>query len=159
MEGVEPSDASIEHEQLRAGQFIDRTELAHVVRVNVLGPTAVDSLFGSTADNPIGAQVNVDGTALRVVGVLEPKGSSAHPAAEHDRAHPRVHRAGPLHRRLERLLRSGGVGHLFDHRRVESASTLVSASSSSSRTFTDLLGAVAANSLFVGGSGSRTSCP
>ena len=178
-EGVDPSYASIEHEQLRAGQFIDQAELADAAKVIVLGTTAVDSLFGSAADNPIGAQVNVGGTTFSVIGVLESKGSSGIQRLNTTALIPATtmqdHFTGTSSGYSEvvasatspttvdaaksEVLSTLAADHGLTTATastdfsVESASTLVSASSSSSHTFTVLLGAVAAISLLVGGIG------
>jgi putative ABC transport system permease protein len=177
--GVYPSAAGIENEQVRAGRFISQADMEAHAKVVVLGTTAVKSLFGSTSDNPIGAQVDFSGTTLTVIGILKPKGSSGIQNLDTSAVIPittmQDHFTGVTGGYSEILasatspstvgaarseilstlasdhgLTTTEVSNDFN---VLSASTLVSASTSSSHTFTVLLGAVAAISLLVGGIG------
>lgn len=178
-EGIYPSYATIEKEQVRAGRFISNADLAGHAEVVVLGPTAVKSLFGSASDNPIDAQVNFDGTTLTVIGVLKSKGSSGIQRLDTTALIPATtmqdHFTGASSGYSEIVASSTSPGTVdaakaeilatlsSDHGlttsaaatdfTVLSASTLISASTSSSHTFTVLLGAVAAISLLVGGIG------
>ena len=178
-EGVYPSYASIENEQLRSGRFISEADLEEHAKVVVLGTTAVKSLFGSSSDNPIGAQVNFSGTTLTVIGVLKTKGSSSIERLDTTALIPATtmqdHYTGTTGGYSE-IVASSTAPTTVDAAKseilstlasdhgltttevsndfsVESASTLISASTSSSHTFTVLLGAVAAISLLVGGIG------
>ncbi len=178
-EGVYPSYASIENEQLRAGQFISQADLDEHAKVVVLGTTAVKSLFGSSSDNPIGAQVNFGGTTMTVIGILKSKGSSSIERLDTTALIPATtmqdHYTGTsdgyseivasatspttVNAAKSEILSTLASDHELtttdasNDFSVESASTLISASTSSSHTFTVLLGAVAAISLLVGGIG------
>jgi putative ABC transport system permease protein len=177
--GVYPSAAPIENDHVRAGRFISQADLEDHANVVVLGTTAVKSLFGRSSENPIGAQVNFSGTTFTVIGVLKSKGSNGIQKLDTVAVIPATtmqdHYTGTANGYSEIVAsatspttvsaaRSEIISTLAsDHGlttteasndfSVESASTLISASTSSSHTFTVLLGAVAAISLLVGGIG------
>jgi putative ABC transport system permease protein len=177
--GVYPSYQAIENEQVRAGRFISEADLEEHAKVVVLGPTAVKSLFGSASDDPIGAQVNFSGTTLTVIGVLKSKGSNGFQRLDtvaltptttmqdhftgassgYSEIEASATSASTVSAARSEILSTLASDHgittteASNDFSVLSASTLVSASSSSSHTFTVLLGAVAAISLLVGGIG------
>jgi putative ABC transport system permease protein len=144
-------------------------------RVAVLGVTAASKLFGNA--DPIGKQITVGGTGFTIVGVLAEKGGTSF-ADPNDIAiapvtavQEAVTGYGPLNQLLVQAVAADRVGaaqsqaqavlneklHITDAAsqpfRILSQSQLLAARSDTAKTFTVLLGAVAALSLLVGGIG------
>ncbi|MBM3460399.1 MAG: FtsX-like permease family protein, partial [Armatimonadetes bacterium] len=62
----------IRNYQLDTGRLFFDTEVARKSRVCVMGPVAVENLFGRS--NPLGRTVQVRGQPFRVIGTLKPRG-------------------------------------------------------------------------------------
>jgi len=73
--GTGPDMRKVRTWQVDKGRFITEEDLKKQATVCVLGQTVRAKLFPDTP-NPIGQVIRVDRLALRVVGVLEPKGRS-----------------------------------------------------------------------------------
>src|SRR5262249_6312144 len=68
-----PSYERAKNSPVQAGTFFTAQDERDHARVAVLGPTAVQDLFGS--QNPIGNTIKLNGIGFIVEGVLTPKGS------------------------------------------------------------------------------------
>jgi putative ABC transport system permease protein len=172
--GTYPSYFPAEDDTLSAGAYFTTQEVNKAQDVVVLGSEAATDLFGT--GNPVGQSVLVNGIPFTVVGVLATKGTSGLASADNTAVAPltTVQDAltgfGTLNN-IVVLAKSaalvdtveGEVTSILDERHHEtaadedfdvfSASSLLSTASSTSHTFTVLLGAVAAISLLVGGIG------
>lgn len=73
--GVHPDYASVRNVNVLNGSFISSQNNSSLAKVAVLGPTTAVDLFGEGVD-PIGRTIRVNNINLKVIGVLEPKGSS-----------------------------------------------------------------------------------
>jgi len=73
--GVEPSYPEIQSLDIRAGAFIDESNVESLAPVAVLGADAVKDLFG-IGSTPIGKSVKINGKPFRIIGVLKAKGLS-----------------------------------------------------------------------------------
>jgi len=177
--GVYPSYAAITNHQVKIGRFIDQADLINHAKVVDLGTTAVKDLFGSSSADPIGSDVNFGGTTLRVVGVLRSKGTNGIQDQDDIAIIPtstmQDHYTGAASGFSQIVVEAASADAssaaqsevqsvlASDHGltttqassdfSVLSQSALLATSSSSSHTFTVLLGAVAAISLLVGGIG------
>ncbi len=82
--GTDYGYASVVNFTMSSGEFIDETSNRGGAKVAVLGSKVADALFGGTGVNPIGqvikvrstSQVEAGGVPLRVVGVIEKRGSA-----------------------------------------------------------------------------------
>ena len=172
--GTYPSYFPAEDDTLSAGAYFTTQEVNTAQDVVVLGSEAASDLFGTA--NPVGKSVLVAGIPFTVVGVLAEKGASGLSSADNTAVAPltTVQDAltgfGTLNDVVV-LAKSaalvdtveGEITSILDLRHHEtaadadfevlSASSLLSTASSTSHTFTVLLGAVAAISLLVGGIG------
>ena len=72
--GVHPDYAETRNIQVAAGSFVTDAHVRGLGRVVVLGPTVAEDLFGD--EDPIGKTVRVDRVNMKVIGVLEAKGSA-----------------------------------------------------------------------------------
>ena len=143
----------------------------------MLGQTVVTNLFGTDID-PIGKWITIGGTPFTVIGVLKSKGSTGFQDADDMAVAPlttvqqsftgygslqRDHRRGQ-ERQVDRPDAQTEITSILDTRhkitssasadfRILNQASLLTASTSTSKTFTVLLGAVAAISLLVGGIG------
>jgi putative ABC transport system permease protein len=75
LNGVTPAFLSVRNFALAEGAFFTPEQLESRSLVAVLGATTRQTLFGE--NDPIGQSVRVNQVNLRVIGVLEPKGSQA----------------------------------------------------------------------------------
>jgi len=172
--GTYPSYFSAENDTISQGAYFTQQQVDKAQAVVVLGSQAATDLFGTT--NPVGQSVLVAGIPFTVVGVLASKGSSGLGSADNTAIAPlttvqaKLTGFGTLNN-IVVLAKSAGqvsavegqVTSVLDQRHGEtsadadfsvfSASTVLSTASSTSHTFTVLLGAVAAISLLVGGIG------
>jgi putative ABC transport system permease protein len=69
--GVTPDYLTVRNAKIQSGKFFKENDLN---RVAVLGPTVAEDLFGS--EDPIGKTVRINKVNFKVIGVLEPKGST-----------------------------------------------------------------------------------
>jgi putative ABC transport system permease protein len=72
--GVEPSYPEIRNWSLASGDFFTERDNASRQKVAVIGATLADELFEGS--DPIGAQLRIDRTPFRVIGVLAGKGKT-----------------------------------------------------------------------------------
>jgi putative ABC transport system permease protein len=141
----------------------------------VLGQTVVTNLFGDI--DPIDKQITVNGTPFTVIGVLKAKGSTGFQDADNTAIAPltTVQQAFTGYGSLSEVIveakdaasinaAQSEITAILDTRhkitnaanadfRILNQASLLTASTSTSKTFTVLLGAVAAISLLVGGIG------
>jgi ABC-type antimicrobial peptide transport system permease subunit len=59
---------------LQEGEAFTDSDVRNLANVCLMGQTAAQQLFGN--ESPVGKEVRVQGTTLRVIGVLEPKGAN-----------------------------------------------------------------------------------
>ena len=76
MQGVTPNYASIRNAEPYYGRFFTEEENRSLARVVLLGQTVVNNLFG--AEDPVGKTVKINHVAFKVVGILPIKGSSGY---------------------------------------------------------------------------------
>jgi putative ABC transport system permease protein len=176
--GVLPAYAEIKNETTTSGRYITQADQDNHAQVVVLGTTVVLNLFGSATANPIGAQVQFGGTSLQVIGVLKSKGSNGLQDQDDIAIIPlstmEDHYTGSTSSYSDILVEANSAKSSdaasseitsildSDHKitnptgnewRVLNQADLLSTSQSTNKTFTVLLGAVAAISLLVGGIG------
>jgi len=73
--GTDISYPQVRSVQMGEGSFITSQNLQGLARVAILGPTAVDDLFGSSTD-PVGQSIRINQVDFTVVGVTVAKGGS-----------------------------------------------------------------------------------
>ena len=174
--GTTPAYLLIDNSAVDEGRsFTDEEYTAHR-RVALVGRTVAEDLVGTDVSRLVGKQVAFNGVEFEVVGILAAKGTSG-PQDQDDRViapatavQDTLSGYGPLdsivvkatspdtvdlaQSQVERVLDSRhGVTSADRDYSVSSASSILDAATSSNRTFTVLLGAVAAISLLVGGIG------
>ena len=174
--GSTPAYLAIDNTQVAEGAaFSDADYDAHR-RVALLGSTVAEELIGDDTKELIGEEVSFNGLAFTVVGILETKGSTG-PQDQDDRViapatavQDTLSGYGALSSISVKASSTANVSaaqseveSILDGRHgvtsadrdysVFSASSILSAATSSNQTFTVLLGAVAAISLVVGGIG------
>ena len=174
--GTTPAYLLINNDSVAQGSsFTDSDYNAHR-RVALLGKTVARDLAGGDGSDIVGRRVQFDGVSFQVVGILTAKGSTG-PQDQDDRVvapatavQDTLSGYGSLssisvkatsaettdqaQTQVENIL--DGRHHVTASDRdysVFNASSVLSAATSSSKTFTVLLGAVAAISLLVGGIG------
>jgi putative ABC transport system permease protein len=72
--GTTPEYIDIRNFRLQSGRFFNKAEVQRRAKVAVLGDTVRETLFGNL--NPVGKVVKINGQSFKVLGVLQPKGSS-----------------------------------------------------------------------------------
>ena len=172
--GTYPSYFAAENDTIAQGAEFTQQQVNKAQDVVVLGSQAATDLFGTA--NPVGQSVLVAGIPFTVVGVLASKGSSGLGSADNAALAPlttvqnQLTGFGTLNNivvqaKSSSLVNSveGEVTSILDERHNETtgdadfeifnASSVLSTATSTSRTLTVLLGAVAAISLLVGGIG------
>jgi len=173
--GVTPTYIEIRNFKIEKGRSFTVNEIERRAKVAVLGADTAKDLFGGS--NPLDEKIKINGLAFKLVGVLKPKDTQG-PFSFDDQA--LVPYTTAMHRllgvkylgeidlqidnnaeqtevqaKLERLLRSR---HKIrpgkdDDFHVRNMAEMVEAVTSVTRTFSLLLGSVAAISLVVGGIG------
>jgi putative ABC transport system permease protein len=173
--GTYPAYFEASNDPVARGTYFTNDDVLNDRRVVVIGQTVDDALFGTV--DPIGKQITVSGVNFTVVGVLKTKGSSGFQDADDVAIAPlpAVQQSltgyGPLNQIVVQAKtpkavdaaqaevtdilnqRHGIIGANTADFQILNQASLQSAISSSSKTFTVLLGAVAAISLLVGGIG------
>jgi len=81
--GITPEYAAIRNIVLSDGSFINKSHLAQMSKVAVLGSQTATDLFGEGV-NPIGKTVRINGISFDVIGLAESKGGSG-PMNQDDR--------------------------------------------------------------------------
>ena len=173
--GTYPSYFEATNSPITRGRYFTNDDVLSARKVTVIGTTVADSLF--PGESPVGKQITVDGTLLTVVGELQDKGSAGFQDANSVVVAPltTVQQSVTGYGSLSQIVvqatsadtvdaaqseitaildRTYGVSSAADRPyQVLNQAQLLSTSQDTTRTFTVLLGAVAAISLLVGGIG------
>jgi putative ABC transport system permease protein len=174
--GTTPDWLDVRSRELAAGRFFTDAELASGADVVVLASDTAAELF--TFGNPVGQQVTVNGTALTVIGVLAPSGSTSSTASEDDQAllplstaqrvsgsagstlstvYVEAASAASLSAAYQEvqalLLTLHGLGLSDADFTIATQDSLLEAANATNETMTVLLAGIAAISLLVGGIG------
>ncbi len=177
-QGSTPVYAQIKNYQTTKGRFFSQADLDNHADVVVIGTTVVSNLFGSANADPVGSNILVGGTTLQVIGVLKSKGTNGFQDQDDIALVPlttmedhftgstssynqitaeatSASTAAAAQSEITSILDSdhGITNPTVTEFRVLNQASLLSTSSSTTHTFTVLLGAVAAISLLVGGIG------
>jgi putative ABC transport system permease protein len=174
--GSTPAYLLIDNSSVQYGATFTDADYTEHRRVVLIGQTVAQDLVGTDVESLVGKTIQLNGIEFTVDGILTAKGSAG-PQDQDDRV------IAPLTAVEDTLsgygalssvsvkatsadtvtLAEGEVESILDSRHtvtstdrdysVSSASSILSAATSSNRTFTVLLGAVAAISLLVGGIG------
>jgi len=174
--GTFPQIRAIDNLTVQAGAFFSQFDVDHGLPVAVLGSTAASDL-GLSPLRAVGATVNVGGVRFQVVGVLASQGGISfgsvdssllvpltaiegrlvafHPDISQVRVQAEPSAVDTFQAAVESTLRSqhGLSGSEQDDFQITNASSIASAVSSSTKTLTRLMAAIAAISLVVGGIG------
>ncbi|MDX6230597.1 MAG: putative transport system permease protein [Frankiales bacterium] len=173
--GSYPSYFEASNSPVSSGTYFTNDDVTNARKVIVLGQTVVTNLFGDI--DPIDKQITVNGTPFTVIGVLKAKGSTGFQDADNTAIAPltTVQQAFTGYGSLSEVIveakdaasinaAQSEITAILDTRhkitnaanadfRILNQASLLTASTSTSQTFTVLLGAVAAISLLVGGIG------
>ena len=174
--GTFPQYKAINHLTVKAGTFFTQFDVDHSLPVAVLGSSTVDDL-GVSPLRAIGQTINVGGVRFRVVGVLASQGGMSFGSVDSSILAPLSAIEGRLvafHPDIStvRVQAEPGAKDTFDTAvettlraqhglatsdqndfQIVDASSISSAVSSSTKTLTRLMAAIAAISLVVGGIG------
>jgi putative ABC transport system permease protein len=176
--GTTTSWETVRDRTVSAGRFLDDQDIADHTAVAVLGSDTASELFSS--EDPVGQTVNIDGTALTVIGVLNSVGDSSSTTGSDQDDQVII----PISTATERLLgttslssiliestSSASLSSAYQEADTEllalhgitdpsdadfsiaSETSLVSTATSVDRTLTILLAGIAGISLLVGGIG------
>jgi putative ABC transport system permease protein len=174
--GVEPDYLRIKQWELAAGDFFSDREVKGRHKVAVVGTTLAEELFGE--EDPIGSRIRIGNTPFEIVGILKSKGKNAMGSDQDDVVMVPLSTAITRLKR-NRYLSSIEMSALSEdrmsaaqeeteaimresHRLSEDAandfnvfnqSEIIEVASSTAKTLTILLGAIAGVSLIVGGIG------
>ena len=174
--GTTPAWLDVRSRDLAAGRFFTAAEAASGADVVVLASDTAAELF--TRVNPVGQQVTINGTALTVIGVLAPSGSTSSTASEDDQAllplstaqrvsgssgtslstvYVEAASAATLSAAYQEvqalLLTLHGLGSADADFTIATQDSLLDAANATNETMTVLLAGIAAISLLVGGIG------
>ncbi|MDX6213458.1 MAG: putative transport system permease protein [Frankiales bacterium] len=173
--GTNPSYFEASNSPVSSGTYFTNDDVTNARKVIVLGQTVVTNLFGDI--DPIDKQITVNGTPFTVIGVLTAKGSTGFTDSDNTAIAPltTVQQAFTGYGSLSEVIveakssstinaAQSEITSILDTRhkitnsanadfRILNQASLLTASTSTSQTFTVLLGAVAAISLLVGGIG------
>jgi putative ABC transport system permease protein len=173
--GTYPAYFEASNSRVDKGDYFSADDVLNSRKVAVIGSTTATDLFGTAS--PVGRQIVVGGTPFRVVGVLATKGGTGFQDPDDTviAPLPTVQNAftgfGSVNQILVEATSSGATTEAQNEItavltaahgikdpnspdfRVSSQESLLSTQSDTNRTFTVLLGAVAAISLLVGGIG------
>jgi putative ABC transport system permease protein len=173
--GTYPSYFQASDSPIASGRYLSNSDVTSARKVLVIGATTATDLFGT--GNPVGQSVDMAGVPFTVVGVLQTKGSSGLGSADTTAIAPLTTIEETLtgYGSLSDILVEAQTPALVNSVESEitsildkaeevtsssqanfeilNQSQLLTASTSTSHTFTVLLGAVAAISLLVGGIG------
>ena len=72
--GTNASYSTVRDTKVSAGRFITDLDMEYRQKIAVIGADTASTFFG--ADNPVGQNLQIEGTSFKVVGVLASKGSS-----------------------------------------------------------------------------------
>jgi putative ABC transport system permease protein len=175
--GSTPSVAEARNYEVASGRFFTADEVNAHERVTVIGQTVATNLFGS--QDPLDQTVKLNGSSYRIIGVLESKGTNGIQDQDDVAIAPitavRDTAAGgssisqivvqatgssavdSAQSEIETVLASTHTSSSGDSSsssfRILNQASLLQTTNDTNRTFTVLLGAVAAISLLVGGIG------
>jgi putative ABC transport system permease protein len=174
--GTTPSYRQARNYTMAEGSWFTKAEVSNHSRVLVLGPTVVQELFAGA--DPIGDTVQVNGTSFEVIGVTNTKGSNGTTDLDDVGVAPLTAVQDTLtgYGSISQILVQAQSRDALDAAQTEvtdimnqvdppapgseeanfqviNQSSILQASTSSSKVFTTLLGEVAAISLLVGGIG------
>ena len=173
--GTYPSYFEASNSPVETGAYFSNDDVVNARKVVVIGSTVADSLFGDA--DPIGKPIVIEGTPFTVVGVLGDKGSAGFQDSNAIVIAPltTVQQSLTGYGALSSILVQAASSDTVDAAQSEitaildqqfgladssdasyqilNQAQLLDASSDTTRTFTVLLGAVAAISLLVGGIG------
>jgi putative ABC transport system permease protein len=179
LNGVSPGYLNIRGWEIGSGRIFTEGEVKTRARVVVLGKTVAEELFGD--GEPIGERIRFNNTPFKVIGVLEEKGDNPMGRDEDDliitpyttilyrftsvdagrnidmifcsaKSTEVMEQAEDDIRNILRKSHNIGFGDEDDFR-IMNQSEIIEMATSTSRTLTILLGAIAAVSLLVGGIG------
>ena len=174
--GTFPQIKPIDNLSVEAGTFFTQFDVDHALPVAVLGATAASDL-GLSPLRAVGQTINVGGVRFQVVGVLASQGGvgfasvdssllvpltsiegrlvAFHPDISEVRVQAYPSAVDSFQAAVESTLRSqhGLTSSEQDDFQIVNASSIASAVSSSTKTLTRLMAAIAAISLVVGGIG------
>jgi putative ABC transport system permease protein len=174
--GTSPGYFEAENWQLASGRLLTDADVNNRSPVVVVGATVVENLFGAGA-NPVGRTIAINGVQFQIVGVLASKGNQGLQNQDDVGIAPISTVQNTLtgvNGSLSQIVTEAKSSKVTSQAEAEITSTLLSthkitnnepdfrvlnqasfiaASNASHRTFTVLLGAVAAISLLVGGIG------
>jgi putative ABC transport system permease protein len=174
--GTSPQIESIDHLTVEAGTFFSAFDAAHALPVAVLGNTVASDLNLSPL-RAVGQTIDVSGVQFKVIGVLAAQGGvgfasvdssvlvplgaiegqlvAFRPDISQIRVQAEPAAVNTFQAAVESTLRSahGLTGSEQDDFQIVNASSIASAVSSSTKTLTRLMAAIAAISLIVGGIG------
>lgn len=175
--GTTPDYLEVRAAKTSLGRFFTENEVNSGAKVAVLGPTAVENLFGFADVNPVGETIRMNGIPFRIIGVMESKGSSGYQNTDDmvlipiTTANDRLIGSQSIRQILveakspqamdtasEELKRSLRKAHHLtgvqqDDFMITNQADVLSASQGITQTLTLFLGGVAAISLIVGGIG------
>jgi putative ABC transport system permease protein len=175
VDGTYPSYFQASDSPIGSGRYLSNGDVISARKVLVIGSTTATDLFGTA--NPVGQSVDMAGVPFTVVGVLQAKGSSGLGSADSTAIAPltTVQESLTGYGSLSDILVEAQTPALVDGVESEitsildkaedvtssseasfevlNQSQLLTTATSTSHTFTVLLGAVAAISLLVGGIG------
>lgn len=174
--GVTPAYAGVHKVEISTGRFISDADVTALSKVAVIGPQVASDLF-STASDPIGQSLRINGQNLTVIGVTVSKGGSGFlnqddmiyvplPTAQKELFGSNYLSSIALEAKSSDAMTqaSDEVGYflLSRHRitdpanadfSISSQQDIINTVSSTTGTFTALLSGIAAISLLVGGIG------
>jgi putative ABC transport system permease protein len=170
VEGVTEDYSAIRNTKTVSGRFFTQDEVTNRERVAVVGQTVVKELFAGSS--PLGEKIMIKGQSFNIIGVLETKGSSMGRDSDDTILIPvtvaqRISgstQVGSIYLKAksadEAALAVAHVTSIFNQKfkrentvRVTSQDQLLDTISSTTQTFTIMLGAIAGISLLVGGIG------
>jgi putative ABC transport system permease protein len=173
--GTYPGYFEATNSPVKQGTYFTNDDVTNARKVVVLGQTVVTDLYGTT--DPINTTVIIDGTPFTVAGVLQDKGSTGFTDADDTAIIPLSTMQDSItgYNSLNQIIveatgattvntAQSEITAILDARhaitntssadfRIQNQASLLTTSTSTSQTFTVLLGAVAAISLLVGGIG------
>ena len=177
--GVTEAYSTVRNAPVSLGRFISTADNDKTAMVAVLGTTVVEDLFGSASVNPVGQTIRINRQNYEVIGVLESKGTNG-PQNQDDVIMVPLHTAQlklggagtTTVKTINLQVRSADEMDLAqaqvtaimrarhklaagadDDFLVRNQADILSSVTSTSDTFTTLLGSIAAISLLVGGIG------
>ena len=177
--GVTEAYSTVRNAPVTLGRFVSTADNDKTAMVAVLGTTVVEDLFGSASVNPVGQTIRINRQNYEVIGVLESKGTNG-PQNQDDVIMLPLHTAQlklggagtttvntinlQVRSADEMDLAQAQVTAIMRSRHklaagaeddflVRNQADILSSVTSTSDTFTTLLGSIAAISLLVGGIG------